>query len=154
MATACLICAHPDRASIEKSIANTNLTLAGIARTVEIPVHAITYHREHHMREVVMAANRDPMTMVSNLLHYQDKLEIIAATAMQEGERATAIMAYRELRNVEEAKLKAVLQVQGFNRLAIPLWGKLRDQLQQLAEKSDPTVRAALLEIVEGMEGN
>lgn len=151
MPSACAICAHPDRSSIEKSIADTNLTLAGIARTVEIPVHALTFHREHHMREIVMSANRDPMTMITNLLRYQDKLEVIATESMQEGERAIAIMAYRELRTIEEAKLKAVLQVQGLNRMAVPMWGKLRDSLVELAEKH-PELREPLLEIVDGME--
>ena len=147
----CLVCIHPDREEIDRTLIDGH-SFRKISRHFQIDKSSLFRHKRNHISKSLMKAEEvKEVTRSKNLWDQIESLrsnaERIAKKAEDKGDYRAALLAVRELTRIVEllAKLQGDLKEQSVNVVVNAQWLELRATILSALEDY-PQARLKLVE--------
>lgn len=153
MARKCLVCGHPERVEIDRSMVE-GLPYREIERRFRVDKSSLSRHLKHHLAEALQTARKAEDALKGESLWEQ--IEWLKAEALRISVKAeqaedyrTALAGIREMTRIVElmAKLRGDLSDQQVNIILSPQWVQLRSTIVSALEEF-PGARAKLAEVL------
>jgi hypothetical protein len=149
----CLVCSHPKREDIDRSLVEGE-AYREIGRRYKLDKSALSRHKKLHLAETLIAARQAEDALRGESLWDQiqwlrSKALSIAGKAEKMKDYRTALAGIRELTRIVElmAKLRGDLNNQPINIILSPQWIELRTRIVSTLEEF-PEARAKLTEVL------